>query len=66
MPIENIDKFVSDVRIMRAAQNVYFKIRKDKNAQPEDVWAALHKAQDLEKIVDAQLKEPDPNEPSLF
>lgn len=66
MPIENIDKFVSDVRIMRAAQNVYFKKRRDKNAAPEEIWDAFHKAKDLEKIVDKQLEEPNPNEPSLF
>ena len=58
---ENIEKFVQDVSKMRDAQNVYFKLRKDKNAPKEDVWAAYNEAKRLEKIVDAQLKEQEPN-----
>lgn len=58
---ENIEKFVQDVSKMRDAQNVYFKLRKDKNAPKEDVWAAYNEAKRLERIVDEQLKEQEPN-----
>lgn len=61
MTPKDIDKFVQDVAKMREAQNVYFKLRRDKNATKEAVWAAYNEAKRLEKIVDEQMKEPEPN-----
>ena len=58
---ENIEKFVQDVSKMRDAQNVYFKARRNPSLSKEEVNAALIESKRLEKIVDEQLKEQEPN-----
>lgn len=65
IPVD-IEKFTEDVKKMRAAQDAYFKARKDPNAPAEEVWEKLRYSKRLEKIVDNQLEEGKPEEPSLF
>ena len=66
MIIVDIAKFTEDVKKMRKAQDAYFKARKDPNAPAEEVWEKLRYSKKLEKIVDAQLEEDNPDEPKLF
>ena len=62
----DIQKFTTDVLAMRQAQKAYFKARKDPNTPPQEIWSLLDKSRKLEAIVDKQLEEGKPDEPSLF
>ena len=65
IPVD-ISKFTEDVKKMRDAQKRYFLLRKDPNTPSEEVWAVLRESKRLEKIVDDQLDEGKPEDPSLF
>lgn len=57
----DIEKFVQDVSRMREAQNAYFNARRNPMIPKEEVRDALIESKRLEKIVDEQLKEKEPN-----
>ena len=59
----NIEKFVQDVSKMRDAQKAYFNARKNPMISKDELHSILIESKRLEKIVDEQLKE---QEPDLF
>lgn len=60
MPTD-IEKFVQDVSKMRDAQKVYFNAKRNPQFSKEEVQSCLIESKRLEKIVDEQLKEREPN-----